>query len=114
MNNMYAPLKNKNWLFTETGKEGFHYDDVSNAVVGLKKDLIESYTDVSVKKFVSLVEKWFPDITEREQVSWMKQSHIHRKTVALQKEVQLESLGIIKKYISEEEWYRIQKVQTLE
>ena len=46
MNTMHSPLKNKNWLFTETGKEGFHYDDVSNAVVGLKKDLIESYTDV--------------------------------------------------------------------
>ena len=42
MNTMHSPLKNKNWLFTETGKEGFHYDDVSNAVVGLKKDLIES------------------------------------------------------------------------
>ena len=65
MNTMHSPLKNKNWLFTETGKEGFHYDDVSNAVVGLKKDVIESDTDVSVEKFVSLVEKWFPDITER-------------------------------------------------
>ena len=90
MNNMYVPLKNKNWLFTETGKEGFHYDDVNNAVVGLKKDLIESYTDVSVKKFVSLVEKWFPDITEREQISWMKQSHTQKKTVSQQKEEQLE------------------------
>jgi hypothetical protein len=90
MNNMYTPLKNKNWLFPETGKEGFHYDDVSNAVVGLKKDLIESYTDVSVKKFVSLVEKWFPDITEREQVSWMKQPRAHKKTVPMQKEEQLE------------------------
>lgn len=90
MNNMYTPLKNKNWLFTETGKEGFHYDDVSNAVVGLKKDLIESYTDVSVKKFVSLVEKWFPDITEREQNSWMKQSPAHEKTGPLQKEEHLE------------------------
>jgi len=90
MNNMYTPLKNKNWLFPETGKEGFHYDDVSNAVVGLKKDLIESYTDVSVKKFVSLVEKWFPDITEREQNSWMKQSPAHEKTGPLQKEEHLE------------------------
>jgi hypothetical protein len=90
MNNMNAPLKNKNWLFTETGKEGFHYEDVSNAVVGLKKDLIESYNDVSVKKFVSLVEKWFPDITEREQVSWMKQSPAHEKTGPLQKEEHLE------------------------
>ena len=89
-NIMYTPLKNKNWLFTETGKEGFHYDDVSNAVSGLKKDLIESYTDVSVKKIVSLVEKWFPDVTEREQVSWMKQSHAHKKTEPLQKEEQLE------------------------
>jgi hypothetical protein len=90
MNSMYAPLKNKNWLFTETGKEGFHYDDVSNAVVGLEKDLIESHTDASVKKFVSLVEKWFPDITEREQISWMKQSHTHRKTLPDQKEEHLE------------------------
>jgi hypothetical protein len=90
MNTMHSPLKNKNWLFTETGKEGFHYDDVSNAVVGLKKDVIESYTDVSVEKFVSLVEKWFPDITDREQVSWMKQSPTQRKTVQFQKEEQLE------------------------
>jgi hypothetical protein len=56
-----------------------------------------------VKKFVSLVEKWFPDITERELISWMKQSHMHRKTVTPQKEEYLESLGIIKKYISTEE-----------
>jgi len=102
-NNRYTPLKNKNWLFPETGKEGFHYDDVSNAVVGLKKDLIEPYTDVSVKKFVSLVEKWFPDITEREMISWMKQSHMHRKTVTPQMEEHLESPGFIKKYISTEE-----------
>jgi hypothetical protein len=88
--NMYTPLKNKNWLFPETGKEGFHYDDVSDAVVGLKKDVIESYTNVSVKKFVSLVEKWFPDITEQEQISWMKQSPTHRKTASPQKEEQLE------------------------
>jgi len=90
MNNMYTPLKNKNWLFPETGKEGFHYDDVSNAVSGLKKDFIESYKGLQEEKFVALVEKWFPDITEREQVSWMKQSHTHRKTVSQQKEEQLE------------------------
>lgn len=36
-NTMHTPLKNKNWLFPESGKEGFHYDDVNNAVSGLKK-----------------------------------------------------------------------------
>jgi len=89
-NTMYTPLKNKNWLFTETGKEGFHYDDVSNAVSGLKKDFIESYRGLQEEKFLSLVEKWFPDVTEREQVSWMKQSHAHKKTEPQQKEEQLE------------------------
>lgn len=102
-NSICTPLKNKNWLFTETGKEGFHYDDVSNAVIGLKKDLIESDTDVSVNKFVSLVEKWFPDITEREQISWMRQSHSTRKTITPPKEDYLDSLGIIKNYIIKEE-----------
>ena len=103
MNTMHSPLKNKNWLFTETGKEGFFYEDVSNAVVGLKKELIESYTDVSVKKFVSLVEKWFPDITQREQVFCMKQSQSHKKIVSPKMEEHFESLGIIKNYIVEEE-----------
>jgi len=65
---VFPAAVNKNWLFPETGKEGFHYDDDSNVVTGLKKSY-ESLTDVSVKKFVSLVEKWFPDITEREQIS---------------------------------------------
>jgi hypothetical protein len=101
--NTYIPLKNKNWLFPETGKEGFHFKDVSNAVVGLKKDLMESYTDASVKKFVSLVEKWFPDITEREQNFWMKQSQSHRKTVTPQMEETGESLGIITNFIIKEE-----------
>ena len=87
---MYTPLKNKNWLFPETGKEGFHYDDVSNAVTGLKKELKESHTHLPETKLVALVEKWFPDITEREQVSWMKQSKAHKKIVPMQKEEQLE------------------------
>lgn len=68
-NTMHTPLKNKNWLFPESGKEGFHYDDVNNAVSGLKKDLIKTYRELNEEKLVTLFEQWFPDITEREQVS---------------------------------------------
>jgi hypothetical protein len=68
-NGRCTPLRNKNWLFTETGKEGFHYDDVSDAVIGLKKELEESHVNLPETKLVALVEKWFPDVTEREQVS---------------------------------------------
>jgi hypothetical protein len=67
-NGRCTPLRNKNWLFTETGKEGFHYDDVSDAVTGLKKELEESHANLPETKLVALVEKWFPDVTEREQV----------------------------------------------
>jgi hypothetical protein len=63
---IYQPLKNKNWLFPETGKEGFHYDDVSKAVTGLKKELKKFHTNLPDTKLEILVEKWFPDITQRE------------------------------------------------
>jgi len=89
-NNMYTPLKNKNWLFPETGKEGFHYDDVSNAVTGLKKELREYHTHLPETKLVALVEKWFPDITDREQVSRMNRPRTRKKTVPMQKEEHLE------------------------
>jgi len=90
-NNMHTPLKNKNWLFPETGKEGFHYDDVSNAVIGLKKDLKEFRTCLPETNLIALIEKWFPDITEKEQVSWMNQPEANKKTVPMQKEEQLET-----------------------
>ena len=64
--NNFKPLKNKDWLFPATGKAGFHYDDVSNAVIGLLDDLRKSYIDLDEEELVARVEKWFPDITERE------------------------------------------------
>jgi hypothetical protein len=67
--NMHTPLKNKKWLFPETGKAGFHYDDVSSAVVGLKSDLQRNYSGLNERELISEVEKWFPDITEREHAS---------------------------------------------
>ena len=61
--NGFEPLDNKEWLFPETGKAGFHYDDVSNAVAGLKEDLRNYLFD---EELVARVEKWFPDVVERE------------------------------------------------
>ena len=92
-NNMHTPLKNKNWLFPETGKEGFHYDDVSIAVSGLKKDLREYDTHLPETKLVALIEKWFPDITGREQVSRMEQPRARKKTAPMNKEEHLELFG---------------------
>jgi hypothetical protein len=79
--NIHTPLKNKKWLFPETGRAGFHYDDINNAVTGLKKDLRESYRDLYEEELLALVEKWFPDVTEREQFSWMRQPRTQRKTM---------------------------------
>ena len=61
--NGFEPLDNKEWLFPETGKAGFHYDDVSNAVAGLKEDLRNYLYD---EELVARVEKWFPDVIKRE------------------------------------------------
>jgi hypothetical protein len=87
--NMHMPLKNKKWLFPETGKAGFHYDDINNAVTGLKKDLRKSYRDLQEEELLALVEKWFPDVSERKQFSWMRHSRTERKTI-LYDEKQLE------------------------
>jgi hypothetical protein len=70
--NNFDPLKNKKWLFPETGKAGFHYDDVTSAVGGLKQEIRKSYAGLRREKFISWVEKWFPDAFERDQVSQMK------------------------------------------
>ena len=75
----YKPLKNKKWLFPETGKAGFHYDDVTSAVAGLKKDLRNSYAGLHEEELITWVEKWFPDATEEDQVSRMKQPNAKRE-----------------------------------
>jgi len=80
--NIYKPLKNKKWLFPETGKAGFHYDDINNAVTGLKKDLRKSNGGLHKKELLALVEKWFPDVTERKQYFWLKLSKTQRKTMS--------------------------------
>jgi hypothetical protein len=64
--NGFEPLHNKDWLFPETGKAGFHYDDVSNAVTGLIEELRKSHMDLHRKELITRVKKWFPDITERD------------------------------------------------
>lgn len=64
--NSYEPLHNKDWLFPETGKAGFHYNDVSNAVAGLIEELRKSHMNLYGEELVAWVEKWFPDITERD------------------------------------------------
>jgi hypothetical protein len=102
-NTIYTPLKNKMWLFTETGKAGFHYDDVSNAVTGLKKEVKESHTHLSEKKLVDLVEKWFPDIIEREQIFWMEQPRAPKKTISMHQEGQSEIIEYSQKYAFKEE-----------
>ena len=63
--NNLEPLANKDWLFPETGKAGFHYDDVSNAVIGLIEELRKIYHNE--EEIVNRIEKWFPDITKRRQ-----------------------------------------------
>ncbi len=88
--NSFGPLKNKKWLFPETGKAGFHYDDVSNAVTGLKKDLRKTYNGLHEEELITQIEKWFPDVTEREQVSQMKQPRTSKETASMHEEGQLE------------------------
>jgi hypothetical protein len=63
--NGFEPLQNKDWLFPETGKAGFHYEDVSKAVTGLIHNLRNSHMDLKGKELINWIEKWFPDITEK-------------------------------------------------
>lgn len=85
----FEPLKNKKWLFPETGKAGFHYNDISSAITGLKKDIKGSYAGLHEEELIALVEKWFPDVVEREQVSRMKQSEAKREEASMCEEGQL-------------------------
>lgn len=87
--NSFKPLKNKKWLFPETGKAGFHYDDVSNAVAGLKKDLMMSDIGLHEEKFIARIEKWFSDVAEREPVSQMKRPEVKKKTASIYEGEQL-------------------------
>ncbi len=64
--NSFEPLQNKDWLFPETGKAGFHYDDVSKAVTGLINELRKTHMDLYEDELITWVKKWFPDITEIE------------------------------------------------
>lgn len=80
-NNVCTPLKNKKWLFPETGKAGFHFADVSGAVAGLKQDLKRSYTGLHEEELISWVEKWFPDATEQEQRTRMKRQNTEQEAV---------------------------------
>lgn len=61
------PLKNKKWLFPETGKGGFHFDDVTVAIHGLKCDIRASCRGVHEEELVALVEKWFPDVASKDE-----------------------------------------------
>jgi len=92
-NNNFEPLKNKKWLFPETGKAGFHYDDVNNAVAGLKQDLKKAYTGLHEQELITWVEKWFPDATEREQVSRMKHPDAEKEPTYIAEEKQLKILA---------------------
>lgn len=92
MKNSYEPLKNKKWLFPETGKAGFHYDDVSNAVIGLKKELINSYSGLHLEELTTYVEKWFPDIEEEKQTPRIKQP-ITEETIQITTEKQMKILS---------------------
>ena len=71
---VFTPLKNKKWLFPETGRGGFHYKDVSYAVTGLKMDLINNYPEKQKDDIISWIEKWFPDVSNNMIRSTMKQS----------------------------------------
>ncbi len=64
-----TPLKNKRWLFPETGKAGFHYEDVSRAVKGLQRDLHQAYAGAHEEELLSWVKKWFPDAIDQESSS---------------------------------------------
>ena len=66
MKKKLKPLKNKSWLFTETGKTGFHYDDASNAIEGMKYDLQHNYSRLNKRELLSQLEKWFPDVIEED------------------------------------------------
>jgi len=79
--NRFTPLKNKKWLFPETGKAGFHFADVSGAVAGLKQDLKRSYMGLHEEELISWVEKWFPDVTEQEQKTRMKCQNTEREAI---------------------------------
>ena len=61
------PLKNKKWLFPETGKGGFHFDDVTYAVSGITQNIRKKYTGLPEKELVALVEKWFPDVASKDE-----------------------------------------------
>ncbi len=63
--NSFEPLYNKDWLFPETGKAGFHYNDVNSAVKGLLQDLQKYHINPSGEDFITWIEKWFPDIFRR-------------------------------------------------
>ena len=80
-NTVCTPLKNKKWLFPETGKAGFHFADVSGAVAGLKQDLKSSYMGLHEEELISWVEKWFPDATEQEQRTQTKHQNTEQEAV---------------------------------
>lgn len=80
MKNKYEPLKNKKWLFPETGKAGFHYDDIINAVNGLKQDLRESYAGLHEEELVTQVEKWFPDTIEQKKTTLIDNQETRKAT----------------------------------
>jgi len=71
---IFMPLENKKWLFPETGRSGFHYEDVSCAVAGLKMDIINNYPEKQKDEIISWIEKWFPDVSNDVIRSTMKQS----------------------------------------
>ena len=91
----FEPLKNKKWLFPETGKAGFHYNDISSAVTGLKKDIRESYNGLHEEELMTLVEKWFPDVVEREQTSRMKQSEAKIEATSMREGGQLKLVAYV-------------------
>jgi hypothetical protein len=63
--NGYELLYNKDWLFPETGKAGFHYNDVNSAVKGLIEDLRKYKIYPNSEELIKWIEKWFPDIFRR-------------------------------------------------
>jgi hypothetical protein len=64
--NKLKPLKNKNWLFPETGKEGFHYEDVFSAVAGFKNELQRKYAGSNEREIIIAIEKWFADVVDED------------------------------------------------
>jgi len=69
------PLENKKWLFPETGKGGFHYNDVESAVAGLQIDLLKNYNG-NKKELIRLVERWFPDVSKDKKTQLFKNNSI--------------------------------------